>query len=571
MTQNLYANQASGVTLPKRQSSGVPTDQTSSPWSRLGLYCLLAAVFTMVFLNYSMRHGRLVAGPTDDDCVYMVDGLQRIEFLHTSPKTLLNNLLHYSPHSPFSTGAAILAFAVFGPHQWAPYAVNGLMVVLLLLAVDYLTIGSSRAARAAAILFGLSFPFTASLVTEFRPDCAVGVVTAFGLILLLKTSPLAASRNQALFVGLLAAMALLIKPSFAPFTVLSFGSAWLISVLFVHSKELRSNAERTNWFGRIGWYCLPSIVLAVPYYLISPDIVTYIYNQAFGRYKAQWAMKDSGVRSVLRFYWDGAGGQMMLGRHKYVVVVMALAAAFLLRERAQRNWRLIAGYLVILAVSYIVPTMTRMGNPFFGANADVLVLSALFQEAEVPGNRARLVRGVAWAAVGLSLIVFQWPPSGHFEKGSDWARAANRLGQQLYETVRDYPNSRNARVFFTAPGPVDDMLFRYHAAGDGLKFWCPNRHMTADLSVIRGEIEAADFVIASEAESGLAYDAMIAPNIQGDALQMVQQNPRFTELAHFPALNGKSFHVFVRRDLAGSSSEKKVPFEDPWSPLYARQ
>jgi hypothetical protein len=557
----------------------MPTDRTSSPWVRLGFYCLLAALFTMVFLNYSMRHGRLVVGPTDDDCVYMVDGLQRIEFLHATPKALLSNLLHYSPHSPFSTGLAILAFAVFGPHQWAPYAVNGIPVVLLLLAVDYLTTGSRRVARIAAILFALTFPFTGSLVTEFRPDCAVGVVTAFGLVLLLKTPPLAASRNQALFVGLLAAMALLIKPSFAPFTALSFGTAWLVSALFVHRNQLRSNAERTSWLGQIGWYCLPSIVLAVPYYLISPDIVTYIYNQAFGRYKAQWAMKDSGLRSVLRFYWDGAGGQMMLGRHKYVVVLLAFAAAFVLRERAQRNWRLICGYLVILAVSYIVPTMTRMGNPFFGANADVLILfagvlllSALFREAETVEKRTRLLRGTAWAAVGLSLLVFQWPPSGHFDKGSDWARATNRLGRQLYETIRDYPNSRNARVFFTAPGPVDDMLFRYHAAGDALKFWCPNRHMTADLNAIRSEIEAADFVVASEAQSGVAYDEMIAPNIQGDALQMAQQNPQLTELAHFPALNGKWFHVFVRRDLASSSPVKRnVPFEDPWSPLYARQ
>ncbi|MFL6516319.1 MAG: hypothetical protein ACJ8M1_14965 [Chthoniobacterales bacterium] len=546
---------------------------------RLAVYCLLAVLFTMVFLSYSMRHGRLAIGPIDDDCIYMVDGLERIDFLHTSPKAFINNLLHHPPHSPFSTGLAIVAFTVAGPHQWAPYAVNGILVILLLLAIDYLTSGTSRAARVAAIVFALTFPFTATLVTEFRPDSAVGLVTAFGLVLLLRTGPLAASRNQALFVGFLAAMALLIKPSFAPFTAMSFGVAWLTSALLVHNDELRSSSGIKNWLRQIGWYSLPSLVLAMPYYLLSPDILTYIYNQAFGRYKAQWLMKDSGVRGILRYYWDGAGGQMMLGRHQYVVVLLGLAAALLSWKRARKNFRLVAGYLVILGVSYLVPTMTRMENPFFGSNADalilfagVLLLMALFQQADTPGNSARVLQGTAWAAVALSLLVFRWPAPVQFDKGGEWAQAVNRLGQQIYQTIRDYPASRNARVFFTAPGPVDDMLLRYHALVDDLKFRCPNQHMSSDPEVFRREIDAADFVVASEPQSGLAYDGMIAPNVQADALHMAEQNPGLTELAHFPALNGKSFHIFVRRDLASTPAEKKkVPFEDPWSPLYARQ
>jgi hypothetical protein len=168
-------------------------------------------------------------------------------------------------------------------------------------------------------------------------------------------------------------------------------------------------------------------------------------------------------------------------------------------------------------------------------------------------------------------MAFKWPPA-HYNKGSEWVQTVNRVGQQIYQTIRDYPGSHNARVFFTAPGPVDDMLLRYHGLADNLKFWCPNQHVSNDLEVFRKEIDAADFVVASDPGSSVVYENMIAPNIQTDSLRMAQENSHLTELTSFPALNGKSFHIFVRRDLPGKvSAEKPVPFEDPWSPLYRRK
>jgi hypothetical protein len=227
---------------------------------------------------------------------------------------------------------------------------------------------------------------------------------------------------------------------------------------------------------------------------------------------------------------------------------------------------------VLLAVSYLVPTATRMANPFFGTNVDVLLLlgavlllAGLFSHAEADVRRHWPVT-VGWIAVAVSLVTFHWPPA-HYNKGGEWAQRVNRLSDQLYQTIRDYPGSHNSRVFFTAPGPVDDMLFRYRAAVDGLKFWCPNRHLSSNLDVFRNEIESADFVVASDPENALVYEKMIAPNIEAAALQMARQNPQLNELVSLPGLGGKFFHVFVRRDLSPGVA-RKVPFEDPWRPLY---
>src|SRR5438067_516910 len=91
---------------------------------RVGWYVVAAALFTAILINYSLRHGRLAVGPTDDDAVYFVDALQRLDILHRGFKPFLHNLIQFPPHSPFATALAMLSFAVFGTHQWAPYAGN---------------------------------------------------------------------------------------------------------------------------------------------------------------------------------------------------------------------------------------------------------------------------------------------------------------------------------------------------------------------------------------------------------------------------------------------------------------
>jgi hypothetical protein len=544
---------------------------------RFPLYVVLSAVFTMIMVNYSFGYGRLAVGPTDDDCNYMVDALQRLNYLFHSPRQFVQNLVQFPPHSPFSSALAMVAFLVFGPHQWAPYVANGLLVLIMLLIIDFLTSPAGGAARTAAVIFAFAFPFTANVITEFRPDCAVGIAIALGVVLLLRSSPLSSSPTHALFQGALLAVALLIKPTFAPFTLITFAAAWLISSLLVNHRDVGTNLRAGAMARQIGWFILPSLVFALPYYLIHFQVVTYIQNQAFGRNKGAFEQKESGLQ-MLRYYWDGAGGRMMLGRTRYVVAGLALAAAVLLWNRLRQNWRGVVGYIAMVAITFAIPTVTRMGNPFFATTGDVLmlfgatmVITALFVEARTGSGRRLLLSGVAWAAVALTLIVFQWPPVS-YQKGSEWAQTVNRLGDQLYQTIRNYPGSRSARVFFTAPGAADDMLLRYRALADNLLFWCPNRHLSVKLEIFRREIDAADFIVASEPGSGVVYENIISPELETELLEMAGRDERFTELAKFPALNGKLFHLFVRRDLpVASGAEKQVPFEDPWVALYGHE
>jgi hypothetical protein len=543
---------------------------------RLGLYVVLSAVFAMVMVNYSMGHGRLAVGPTDDDCNYMVDALQRLKILYHSPKQFVHCLVQFPPHSPFSSGLAMIAFLVFGPHQWAPYVANGTVLLSMLLMVDFLTAPAGRAARIAAVVFTFTFPFTANVITEFRPDCAVGIATAVGVVLLMRRSPISSTPKPTFWIGTLLAVALLIKPTFAPFTMLTFGLAWLLSTFLVNPRARDPSSGRSRLPGELGWFLLPSLVLALPYFLIHFQVITYIQNQAFGRNKGAFELKESGLQA-LRYYWSGAGGQMMLGRDRYGIILLALAGVVLRWNQVRQNWRFITGYIAIIGVTFAIPTLARMSNPFFATTGDVLILlgivmviAALFT-AETASGSSLLLRSAAWGTVALSVIAFQWPPA-HYEKGSEWAQTVNRLGDQLYQTIRDHSGSRNARVFFTAPGPADDMLLRYRGLVDNLTFWCPNRHLSVKPEIFRREIDAADFVVASEPESGLIYENIISLELETALLEMARNDNRFTELAKFPALNGKFFHLFVRNDLtARAVTERQVPFEDPWVALYGHE
>src|SRR5687768_5437288 len=96
---------------------------------RMGVCAALAVLFTLVILRYSFRHGRLLLFPTFDDVGYFSEGVERLQILYDEGfRGLLGNYRHVAPHSPYSVYLAMLAFMVFGIHDWAPYAANALLL-----------------------------------------------------------------------------------------------------------------------------------------------------------------------------------------------------------------------------------------------------------------------------------------------------------------------------------------------------------------------------------------------------------------------------------------------------------
>jgi len=187
------------------------------------LISILSAAYTANVIQWSLRFGRLAMDPVFDDVGYLTDGLQRLNILDQAGfNAFCRSFVQAPPHSPWSTLLATSAFAVFGVHDWAPYLLNGLLVfIFLCLAWDIVDHKNTltRFAISSLVLL-LQLPFQA--VLEFRPDFAAALFTAAFSVLFLKigfreTGPGPEVRS-CIFVGLLAGLAFLTKPSFFPLT-----------------------------------------------------------------------------------------------------------------------------------------------------------------------------------------------------------------------------------------------------------------------------------------------------------------------------------------------------------------
>ncbi len=118
------------------QASPLADAQTARPRPRrdgIVAALALALVFALILIGASAVGGRLSLPPTFDDIAYFKDALERLDILRR--EGLAGLLRHYCaspPHSPFSTRTAMLGFAVFGLHLWAPYVANGLVLAVFL-------------------------------------------------------------------------------------------------------------------------------------------------------------------------------------------------------------------------------------------------------------------------------------------------------------------------------------------------------------------------------------------------------------------------------------------------------
>lgn len=129
----------------------------------LTLLALVAMVYTAMTLQFSLRYGRLALPVGYDDILYFEDALSRLTLLYTN--ALAANLTH----APLTTAMAMFGFATFGWHDWAAYAVNGLVILALLMLLNSLLAGLHPVPRVLLLAYSLTLPFVNYSVTEFRP------------------------------------------------------------------------------------------------------------------------------------------------------------------------------------------------------------------------------------------------------------------------------------------------------------------------------------------------------------------------------------------------------------------
>lgn len=538
---------------------------------RLPLWLLLAALVTALSMQFSLAHGRLLFPPVYDDVGYFLDGLERLEQCRQhGGAELVRGFVNHPPHSPFSTGLALVGFGVFGFQDWAPYALNGLIVLVFLGFVDCLLHGLGAGSRLAYLLFACTLPLVHGAVYEFRPDFAVALLTALGTFLLV-TRPLAASslRFRAV-VGALFGLALVVKPSLCPLTLTMLSAALLLAgacdrLLRPESTSLRSQLRAC------GVVLLVAVLVALPYYLVAGGhVARYIYDNIFGQHAEQWKY-PGGLRVQLLYYLTGPGEQLMLNHHGPILLALVLAAVGSLVLARQAGPLVRLGALAsALVPAYLVPTATACKHGFYGLTFYFLGVFAAFlalrllltaQVFQRRWCRGTLAVGLAGAGV-LVLTSPQWNGAA----GEPRTEGIRRAYAEIVATIAADESQQQPRVCLTrATGPINVLALRWLARKEG-RDWrivAPDQAGSiqalldarkgeyalpettagawADLAAYRRELEQADYLVAFQTDHP---PENASERLAGATLQLARSLENFVEVKALPTFDGTTYHLF---------------------------
>lgn len=516
-------------------------------------WTVLSIGFTLLVLQYSLTRGKLIVPAHYDDVSYLRDGLAKLDgFYRGGLNGLVGRTSQHPPHSPFGTLAAFTGFALFGIHDWAPYAANGIIIFTLLAFADWLTRGMRPWQKLLAILFVLSVPISAMAVYEFRPDIWVGLVTTIVIVMLLEKPLIAAPRGYLEIAGLIAAVALLSKTSIFPITLGLIGAALLAAS--ARDRLLLGREARLNDFFKAWARILaPAILIPLPWYLYNRhEIYFYITVNALGGNSDIWKTHTSGIQTLL-FYATGThGGGAMLGRHLLLISAVLLVGAWAaLTKCGQKGALRVAGYAFVGAVAYIGPTLNPIKDEFLAVVFDFILIAAMLLvfRALLSNFAPQPVRKAGSAALICVVVIGAWFakwPMYWGERTNPTVVTRNRYVNDLYGAIRSHDPQGEGIVVVAVTGVFANAdALGYLADKDGLmKLDFVSDFASKDFAAMQTWLDRCRFVVVGdvgnpEDDPNTPYTAML-----DRTLATVRGRADFQLIATCPSLGGKNYYVY---------------------------
>ncbi|MDQ2082197.1 hypothetical protein RA307_18565 [Xanthobacteraceae bacterium Astr-EGSB] len=359
------------------------------------------AVRSAFLIRDSLVDGRLSIPTTDDDVAYFYDALDRLRtFASEGGGQFTLELWRSPPHSPLGTGIGMIAFAAGTPDHAAVFVVNALLVAAILawVVVPYI----HRVTDAALPLMTITLiPFIDELVTVGRPDFMAGLIAGFSCLLILRTNFAEAKYRHMLLLGIVAAVALLSKPTaFLPIGLLVF-SAGVLSYLNSLGPGKLWDRKALICLGVAVSTCL---ALILPYALAQGKFLLWYMNFALFQHQ-DVSGYDGTLVSHLLYYPQqlvqlfGAGGMALL-----CLVPLALWTAR--RSGNPVQYRVFLAMILLVVLAYAISTGIKVKTYYLGANfiGFILVLTAAAL-AYLVGHMSR-VRSHATTAVLVFTAIF---------------------------------------------------------------------------------------------------------------------------------------------------------------------
>jgi hypothetical protein len=545
-----------------------PSTRTAARPLLLVLPVLAGAILiTALIVRLSLRGGRLCVPPTYDDVAYLLDATRRLNHLEIGVGFFLSELWRVPPHAPLESLLAAIGFVLFGRVDWAPYAMNAVVVALWLGLATF--IFRARPLLERLLILGLVglMPITLMAVHEFRPDMLAATLMGWAVVLALDGPILEMRPRRLLLIGFALGMALIAKPTTCPSTLATVGIACAASALS------RLPALGARWPARTlaaaALVLLGAAIIAGPYYLAGwKSTYHYIYDNVLGHKKHVWAVPGS-LAFHLRYYIDGRGGQFQLGPFAYPILAIAgigALSAGRLTQPGQRA-RPIALALATLT-AFAIAAANEMKQPFLGLQFQVLLTMGAFLTVRLfleRGPRLHPRLPVAAAVLPLlllaAILTFRWDHRwGTPRAGS--IRESWRLLRQLDDVVKSY-DPENGFVFVSFMGLVNRTNLELQSVRRRSTLGFVARDIAKDLEDIEPFLRNAGLIFAAQSGTGLTVDSFPLGKRHDEIIARLDADPTLTRIAEFPGLNPRRSFFVYRRSRTLTAPPPAIPTQPP--------
>lgn len=516
---------------------------------------VLAVGFTLLCVAESRRVGRLVSAPVYDDVVYFYQGALLLDAVRTDGlRGGWRCITERGLHSPYATFLAAASYAALGWKDAAPYYGNGVLVAAYLAGIGWLFRRLSTGAWVASLLLFLTPPMITMAVVEFRPDVAWGLVTGFGVVLIVTSEELFRRPRRAAAAGFVLGLALLVKPSTFAMTFLLFLGAILSRVAgAMGAGEWRRHFPRV--IAGAGAFLATVLVVAGPYGAgFGRHAWNYFMVNSFGANQAIWAF--TGNRSdALLYYITGDAGRSNVGKSGSLIALLGLASLiYLAVKKPKLRWRL-AVPPGLCAGALAINTAAPMKSAFLGEGIyGVLFFGCAYLMAaayEALGPHSRRGRE-GWRALALALVAiialdkYRWPLCSNFAR--DKASCENyRAADAFMRSLLDrHQNSPPLRIYFLQSGPIV-------CANAGR--WCVVRKYKTVVNAgawlnseeqFRRLYPRQDWVVLQEPGMMGGTANLPSERLLPRFLEIIKADSNYGVLAEFVAGDGKKAWVYAR-------------------------
>lgn len=531
---------------------------------------LVAATLLILYtLHLSATSGRLAMSPFWDDISYMTVGLFRYQQLVEGHVGQFVMGL-FQDHAPFQTVQATIAFLIFGPHEWAPYAVAGAQLFLVVLAVRPVMRDLPTVTAVALMLLVLASPVSVNIVGEFRPDLFWGFLCGWSCFLILQRSSLQAPCRNQVRVILSAAAAIYWKPSAVMVTGAIIALASVLALVQTWFEQEHAAGGFRSALRRYALSAIALFVLLLPY---------FVPNAALLVAYSQWLFEPTftyhgSMLEHANFYLFGEtyghNPSFLLWVGLIVLVVHAIVRSATILGSAGRYWL----FAAVLCFAYLIAAFSPvksyyLGGAFYGCFLwfTLVGLADLLLYAQAAFPRMSFVGAPAILGV-LCLLTFQlnplWctvAPADALSAGATVhgiadpctvlpadAAAIRAISDGVADAILADMQRRNvvyATVFFQTTDPVESTYVVWRAALAHKLIVPVDSFFRSSLKEDERVMSGADYAFLSEAAipSHIDYPGY---RFNSDMFTWAKTNSSFSAIWNFVDAQQKESYLFRR-------------------------